>query len=79
MWLVLGRGLFVAVAGVALGIAGGFGFTRYLESLLFGLTPLDPLTFVVTAAVFLLTTILACYFPARRAIAADPMIALRHE
>jgi hypothetical protein len=57
----------------------GLAVTRYLEGLLFGLTPLDPLTFAATAILFLLMSAFACYFPARRAMAADPMVALRHD
>jgi putative ABC transport system permease protein len=77
--LVLGNGMRLAVAGIALGVGGALWLTRFLESLLFGVKPADLPTFV--AAVLLLTAValLACYLPARRATKIDPMVALRYE
>lgn len=65
--------------GAALGFLASFATTRYLEGMLFGLPPTDPLTFVVAIATMVAVTTLAAYLPARRASLVDPMTALRHE
>jgi putative ABC transport system permease protein len=77
--LVLRHSLLLAVLGVGLGVAGALLLTRYLSALLFGLTPLDPTTFILVSAAFLLTVALASLVPARRAMRVDPVVALRHE
>jgi predicted permease len=77
--LVLGQGLRVTAIGVVFGIAGALGLTRFLQGLLFEVRPTDPPTF---AAVLLLlggVALAASYFPARRAIRIEPMVALRHQ
>jgi predicted permease len=79
MGLVLGEGLILAVAGVALGLAGAAALTRLMAGLLFGVTARDPLTFVGGAAVLLGVAALACYIPARRATRVEPITALRAE
>jgi putative ABC transport system permease protein len=77
--MVVRRGLKLAVIGVAIGIAGAFGLTRFLSSLLYGVKPTDPLTFVAVSLILLAVALLACYIPARRAAKVDPMVALRYE
>lgn len=74
---VLRRGLGLAGAGVALGLAAAALMGRVLESLLFGVAPLDPFTFVVGSIVFLLVAVGACVLPAGRAARVDPAVALR--
>jgi putative ABC transport system permease protein len=76
---VLRRGLLLAISGVALGLVAASAATRLLEGMLFGLTPLDSVTFGVVAIIFTLVAAVACYVPARRATKVDPMVALRHE
>jgi putative ABC transport system permease protein len=77
--MVLGRGILLAVAGIALGLAGALAVTRSLRTLLFEVNAADPLTLVGVALLFLVVAAAACYVPARRAIAVDPMVVLRHE
>ena len=77
--LVLGQSLAWTAIGIALGLGGAAAVTRYLEGLLYGLTPLDVTTFVSASLVFLLIAIAASYIPARRATRVDPVIALRSE
>ena len=77
--LVLGQGAVLAGIGVVAGLAGAFAVTRYLSSLLFGITPLDSATFVAVALVFAGVALLASYMPARRAMGVDPLVALRSE
>jgi putative ABC transport system permease protein len=77
--LVVKQGMAVVVIGIAVGLAGAMAVTRYLEAMLFGLSPLDATTFAAVSLAFLTTAVLACYLPARRAARVDPMVALRHE
>jgi putative ABC transport system permease protein len=79
MRLVLGEGLTLAVAGVALGLAGAAALTRLMSGLLFGVTARDPWTFGAGAAVLLGVAAIACYVPARRATRVEPIRALRAE
>ena len=77
--LVLKQAMRTALAGVLLGMAGAFVLTRLMQSVLFDISPTDPLTFSGVAALLLLVAFLAAYVPARRATRVDPMIALRYE
>jgi ABC-type antimicrobial peptide transport system permease subunit len=77
--MILGQGLRTIVTGVAIGIAGALALTRTVESLLFGVTATDPVTFGSVTALLIGAALLACYIPARRATRVDPMVALRHE
>jgi putative ABC transport system permease protein len=77
--LVMGQSALLSVAGVVIGLAGAMWTTRYLQGLLFGLTPLDPATFIAVALLFLTVATAAAYVPARRATTVDPSIALRAE
>jgi putative ABC transport system permease protein len=75
--LVVAQGFRLALAGVVVGIAGAYGLTRLMESLLFHVSATDPATFAGVALLFLLVALAASYFPARRATRIDPMAALR--
>jgi ABC-type antimicrobial peptide transport system permease subunit len=77
--VVLLRGLTLAAAGTGLGLAAAVVATRLLRGLLFGVGPLDPLTFAAVSCVVLGTAVLAALVPARRATRIDPMVALRAE
>ena len=77
--LVLRRGLILAVIGIVLGMAGAAGISRSLTAMLFGLTPLDPTTYVAVTCLFAAVALLASYLPARRATRVDPMVAIRCE
>ena len=72
-------GVRLALAGTALGAAGAFVLTRFLSGMLFGVSSLDPLTFVAMAGTLIAVTLIACYIPARRASRVDPLVALRYE
>jgi putative ABC transport system permease protein len=75
--LVLRQGIGLALAGIVFGIAGAAALTRLLNSMLFGVKAIDPLTFLLAAALFLTVALAASYLPACRAAAVDPMDALR--
>jgi putative ABC transport system permease protein len=77
--LILGRGAMLTAIGIALGLAGAAVGTRVLQDLLFGITPLDPQTFIAVSLLFGLVATVASYLPARRATTVDPMVALRSE
>jgi putative ABC transport system permease protein len=77
--LIVKHGLVLVLTGVVIGIAGALALTRFLATLLFGITPTDTLTFVVVAAIFFLIAMFASLIPARRATKVDPLTALRYE
>jgi putative ABC transport system permease protein len=77
--LVVGQGMKLAAAGIALGLGGALACTRLLEHLLFEVSATDPATFAVVAGLLAGVSVVACYLPARRAARVTPMIALRHE
>jgi putative ABC transport system permease protein len=77
--LVLKEGLSLTLLGIVTGLAAAFGLTRFLTSLLYGVSPTDPLDFAAVAALFTIVALAACYIPARRAMRIDPITALRYE
>jgi predicted permease len=77
--MILSQGLRTIFIGVVIGIAGSLALTRTVESLLFGVTATDPLTFGGVTLLLVVSALLACYIPARRATKVDPMVALRYE
>jgi putative ABC transport system permease protein len=77
--LVVGHGLRLSAAGVAIGLAAAFGLTRVMTSMLVGVKATDPLTFAAMAALFLSVAVIASALPARRASGLDPTIALRQD
>jgi predicted permease len=77
--LVVGQGARLAAVGVVVGIVGALGVTQFVKTLLYNVTPSDPLSFTLVASFLTAVAIVASYVPARRAMAVDPIIALRNE
>ncbi|HWF08306.1 MAG TPA: ABC transporter permease [Bryobacteraceae bacterium] len=78
-WMFVRSGLALTLAGVAVGLAGAAGAGKLIATQLFGVTPLDPSTYVATPLLLLVASVAACWFPARRAGAVDPAETLRSE
>jgi putative ABC transport system permease protein len=76
---LVAHGLKLTLAGVVVGLGTSLALTRFIRSLLFGISATDPLTFAAVAFSLTLVAVAACCMPARRAMSVDPMIALRHE
>jgi putative ABC transport system permease protein len=77
--LVLGQGMLLAAIGLGIGLLAAFGSTRLAGSFLYGVNPSDPLVFLGVTGVLAAAAFIACYFPARRALRIDPVVALRYE
>jgi len=77
--LVIGEGLRLSAAGVGIGLLAAFGITRLMATLLVGVQPTDPITFVAITLLFFTIAAIACWLPAQRAAALDPAVALREE
>ena len=77
--MVVRDGMFVAGAGMVVGIAGALALTRLMRNLLFQITPTDPITYSAVTVILVTVALLACFIPARRAMRVDPMAALRYQ
>ena len=77
--LVLSQGMLLAAVGLVLGVAGSLALSRFLQSLLFGVSPTDPLTYVAVVGLLGLVAFVACAIPALRATRVDPLTVLRYE
>ena len=77
--LVIGNGLKLMAIGVGLGLVGAYVLTRALTSLLSGISPTDPVTFIFVSLLLIAVALVATYIPARRATKVDPLVALRYE
>jgi putative ABC transport system permease protein len=79
LWLVMKEGAKFSFAGIALGLAGALVVTRLLASELYGVSPMDGITYLIVAGAMAAVTLLACYVPTRRAMRVDPLTALRQD
>jgi len=77
--LMMRQGLLLTILGIMVGLIAAFGLTRLLSSLLFGVTPVDVVTFSTISFLLMFISLAACYLPARRAMRIDPLTALRYE
>jgi putative ABC transport system permease protein len=79
MMMVIGQGMKLAGAGILIGLGGALALTRFMETLVFGVSATDPLTYVTIVSLLTIVALLACWIPARRATKVDPLLALRCE
>jgi predicted permease len=79
LWMVIGEGIRLSGAGIVLGLLSAVALARLMRSLLFEVSPTDPLTLGTGTVLLLTVALVSCYIPARRATRTDPMVALRHE
>jgi putative ABC transport system permease protein len=77
--LILRQGLLLVASGMALGMLAAMALTQVIRSFLWGITPTDPVMFVIVSAALTALALIACHVPARRALKIDPIIALRIE
>ena len=77
--LVFGQGFVLLLLGTVIGLGGAFVLTRLMQTLLFGITTTDPLTYSSVVGLLVVVAFFACYIPARRATKVDPLVALRYE
>jgi predicted permease len=77
--MILRHGLLLILVGTVIGVAGSLALSRFLQSLLYGITTRDTLTFIAAPVLLIIIALAACYFPARRAMRLQPNVALRHE
>ena len=77
--MVLRQGLRLAAIGIGVGLVGAFALTRLMAGVLVGVNAVDPVTFLVASVLFIAVAMLACYFPARKAAAVNPLVALKYE
>jgi putative ABC transport system permease protein len=77
--MIVAQGLMLTGAGIGIGLVGAVAVTRLLRALLYETTPTDPLTFAAVIPLLAASALLACWLPARRAVRADPVVALRCE
>jgi ABC-type antimicrobial peptide transport system permease subunit len=79
LWLVSQQGLKLTLIGVAIGLVAAYNLSQLLSGYIFGISPTDLSTFVLTPLLLIVSSLLACYIPIRRAVKVDPMVALRYE
>jgi len=77
--LVFKEGLAPLAIGLSIGLAGSFAVNRVLQSILVQVSPSDPVTLVISSGILIMSAMLGCWLPARRAMRVDPVLALRHE
>jgi putative ABC transport system permease protein len=77
--LVVGQGMILVLVGIVIGLSASLALTRFMISVLFGVSPTDPVTYIVIPLLFVSVALIACYIPARRATKVDPLVALRSE
>ena len=79
LWLMIGEGIKLALVGASIGLGAAWALTRLMKNLLFGVSPTDPLTFIVIPLLLTLIALLACWIPAWQATKVDPLVAIRNE